>query len=165
MKVFHFLIIFRCQKILLVALNWLLKANTLNRWISQSPPLLPMKSHWSCELFPLVYQHKTLTFNGARFGLLASRHLRVNNNILLSLTGILSSPRNIDRSRADTGRFLHFAVQCGNFSLASPEAFKGRESTAMETDIPMIEVLQPVDLTNNLRLFPLSRSERSFVPP
>lgn len=122
-----------------------------------------MKSHWSCELFPLVYQHKTLTFNGARFGLLASRHLRVNNNILLSLTGILSSPRNIDRSRADTWEISSLCLlQCGNFSLASPEAFKGRESTAMETDIPMIEVLQPVDLTNNLRLFPVLEKRTLF---
>lgn len=144
----------------------LLKAKTLNQWISQSPPVLPMKSHWPCELFPLVYQHKTLTFNGARFGLLASRHLRVKSNILLSLTGVLSSPRNIDRSRADTWEISSLCLlQCGNFSLASPEAFKGRESTAMEKDIPMIKLLQPVDLTNNLRLFPCSRRERSFVPP
>ncbi len=120
-KVFHFLIVLRCQKYSIKSVNImsLLKANTLNRWISQSPPLLPMKSHWSCEFFPLVYQYKTLTFNGARFGLLASRHLRVNNNILLSLKGILSSPRNIDRSRADTWEISSLCLlQCGNFRVS-----------------------------------------------
>lgn len=114
----------------------------------------------------VVPSRKTLTFNGARFGLLASRHLRIKSNILLSLTDVLSSPRNIDRSRADTCEISSLCLlQCGNFGLASPEAFKGRESTAKEMDIPMIKLLQPVDLTNNLRLFPCSRSERSFVPP
>ncbi|XDV28844.1 hypothetical protein PO909_032045, partial [Leuciscus waleckii] len=90
----------------------------------------------------------------------------VTFTIPASFTHEISLAINIDRSRADTWEISSLCLlQCGNFGLASPEAFKGRESTAEEMDIPMIKLLQPVDLTDNLRLFPCSRSERSFVPP